>query len=100
MSATQAGCRGCPFINYANAFPDPSDPGHRVVEANKRERRRRLTTIAEAETSCGRPFASCRRRLYGQPYPCRPEGPGCGAHGGSKSDGRRAYAKLYAGLDL
>jgi hypothetical protein len=44
---TQAGYRGCPFI-YANAFPDPSHPGHRVVEANKREWRRRLTTIAEA----------------------------------------------------
>jgi len=45
---TQAGYRGCPFINYANEFPDPSHPGHRVVEANKREWRRRLTEIAEA----------------------------------------------------
>lgn len=45
---TQAGYRGCPFINYANEFPDPSHPGHRVVEANKREWRRRLTAIAEA----------------------------------------------------
>jgi AcrR family transcriptional regulator len=44
---TQANYRGCPFINYANEFPDPSHPGHRVVEANKREWRRRLTTIAE-----------------------------------------------------
>ena len=45
---TQAGYRGCPFINYANEFPDPAHPGHRVVEANKREWRRRLTAIAEA----------------------------------------------------
>ncbi len=45
---TQTGYRGCPFINYANEFPDPSHPGHRVVEANKREWRRRLTAIAEA----------------------------------------------------
>jgi hypothetical protein len=45
---TQAGYRGCPFINYANEFPDPSHPGHRVVEANKCEWRRRLTEIAEA----------------------------------------------------
>ncbi len=44
---TQAGYRGCPFINYANEYPDPSHPGHRVVEANKREWRRRLTAIAE-----------------------------------------------------
>lgn len=44
---TQAGYRGCPFINYANEFPDPSHPGHRVVEANKGEWRRRLTAIAE-----------------------------------------------------
>ncbi|HLZ03765.1 MAG TPA: TetR/AcrR family transcriptional regulator [Bradyrhizobium sp.] len=45
---TQAGYRGCPFINYANEFADPSHPGHRVVEANRREWRRRLTAIAEA----------------------------------------------------
>jgi AcrR family transcriptional regulator len=45
---TQAGYRGCPFINYANEFPDPSHPGRRVVEANKREWRRRLTVITEA----------------------------------------------------
>jgi AcrR family transcriptional regulator len=44
----QAGHRGCPFINYANEFPDPSHPGHRVAQANKRELRRHLTTIAEA----------------------------------------------------
>ena len=45
---TQAGYRGCPFINYAVEFPEASHPGHRVVEANKREWRRRFTAIAEA----------------------------------------------------
>jgi AcrR family transcriptional regulator len=45
---TQPGYRGCPFINYAAEFPEPSHPGHRVVEANKREWRRRLAHIAEA----------------------------------------------------
>jgi len=45
---TQPGYRGCPFINYCAEFPDASHPGHRVVEANKREMRRRLLDIAAA----------------------------------------------------
>jgi len=45
---TRPGYRGCPFINYAAEFPQPSHPGHRIVEANKREWRRRLAHIAEA----------------------------------------------------
>ena len=45
---TQPGYRGCPFLNYAVEFPERSHPGHRVVEANKREWRRRLAAIAEA----------------------------------------------------
>ena len=45
---TQPGYRGCPFINYAAEFPEPAHAGHRVVEANKREWRRRLSHIAEA----------------------------------------------------
>jgi AcrR family transcriptional regulator len=45
---TQAGYRGCPFINYANEFPESSHPGHRVVQANKSEWRQRLTAIAVA----------------------------------------------------
>jgi AcrR family transcriptional regulator len=44
---TQPGYRGCPFINYCAEFPDASHPGHRVVEANKREMRRRLLGMAE-----------------------------------------------------
>jgi AcrR family transcriptional regulator len=45
---TQPGYRGCPFINYCAEFPDASHPGHRVVEANKREMRRRFVAITEA----------------------------------------------------
>ena len=45
---TQAGYRGCPFINYCAEFPEASHPGRRVAEANKREWRRRLVAIAEA----------------------------------------------------
>jgi AcrR family transcriptional regulator len=40
------GYRGCPFINYCAEFPERSHPGHRVVDANKREMRRRLRRIA------------------------------------------------------
>jgi AcrR family transcriptional regulator len=46
--ATMSGYRGCPFINYAAEFPDPSHPGHRVVDANKREMRRRLVGLSKA----------------------------------------------------
>ncbi len=46
--AAMPGYRGCPFINYAGEFPDPSHPGHRVVEANKGEMRERLARLTEA----------------------------------------------------
>jgi AcrR family transcriptional regulator len=46
--ATTPGYRGCPFINYAAEFPDADHPGHRPVDANKREMRRRLIGLAEA----------------------------------------------------
>lgn len=45
---TQPGYRGCPFINFCAEFPDRSHPGHRVVEANKREMRLRFLRIVEA----------------------------------------------------
>jgi AcrR family transcriptional regulator len=44
---TRPGYRGCPFINYAAEFPERSHPGHRVVEINKREWRRRLARIGK-----------------------------------------------------
>jgi AcrR family transcriptional regulator len=46
--ATTQGYRGCPFINFAAEFPERSHPGHRVVNANKREMRRRLTSLINA----------------------------------------------------
>jgi AcrR family transcriptional regulator len=45
---TTPGYRGCPFINYAAEFPDPSHPGHRVAAANKTEMRQRLVALIEA----------------------------------------------------
>ncbi len=45
---TQPGYRGCPFINYCAEFAEPSHPGHRVAQANRREWRNRLVRIAEA----------------------------------------------------
>jgi AcrR family transcriptional regulator len=46
--ATMSGYRGCPFINYASEFPDPSHPGHRIVDKNKREMRQRLVDLSKA----------------------------------------------------
>ncbi len=45
---TQPGYRGCPFINYCAEFPEAAHAGHRVVDANKREWRRRLLRLAKA----------------------------------------------------
>jgi hypothetical protein len=45
---TTPGYRGCPFINFAAEFPDPSHPGHRVATANKKEMKRRLMGLIEA----------------------------------------------------
>ncbi len=44
---TTPGYRGCPFINYASEFPDASHPGHRIVDQNKREMRRRLVGLTK-----------------------------------------------------
>ncbi len=44
---TTPGYRGCPFINYASEFPDASHPGHRIVDQNKREMRRRLVNLTK-----------------------------------------------------
>lgn len=44
---TEAGYRGCPFINYCAEFPERAHPGRKVAEANKREWRRRLLALAE-----------------------------------------------------
>jgi AcrR family transcriptional regulator len=46
--ATTPGYRGCPFINYASEFPDAAHPGHRIVDENKREMRRRLLDLTKA----------------------------------------------------
>jgi AcrR family transcriptional regulator len=48
VRATTPGYRGCPFINYAAEFPNADHPGHRLVDANKREMLRRLVGLADA----------------------------------------------------
>jgi len=40
--------RGCPFTNAATEFPEPDHPARKVAEANKRELRRRLASLARA----------------------------------------------------
>lgn len=46
--AATPGYRGCPFINYASEFPEATHPGHRIVDQNKREMRRRLVGLSKA----------------------------------------------------
>ena len=97
---TQAGYRGCPFINYAVEFPEASHPGHRVVEANKREWRRRFTAISEA-LGAPKPKLLADSLLllvegaYAvEPDPWRSEGSGRGDIGRGQGDGRRADAGI------
>jgi AcrR family transcriptional regulator len=45
---TGPGYGGCPFVNFCAEFREPSHPGRRVAEANKREMRRRFVQIAAA----------------------------------------------------
>jgi AcrR family transcriptional regulator len=45
---TEPGYRGCPFINCAVEFPEPSHSGRRLAEKTKRELRLRLVRMASA----------------------------------------------------
>jgi AcrR family transcriptional regulator len=45
---TRPNWRGCPFTNAATEFPEADNPARKIAEANKRELRRRLRTLAEA----------------------------------------------------
>jgi AcrR family transcriptional regulator len=45
---TEAGYRGCTFINYAAEYPEISHPGRRVMNDNKSKMRQRLVTICKA----------------------------------------------------
>jgi AcrR family transcriptional regulator len=45
---TRPGYRGCPFINFASEFPEAAHAGHRIVDENKREMRRRLVNMTKA----------------------------------------------------
>lgn len=42
-----ANYRGCPFVNTAVEFPDPTHPGRAIALAHRRELRRRLRQLCE-----------------------------------------------------
>lgn len=54
--ASREGYRGCPFVNVAAEFPDPSHPARQIVARNKAqliERLTALTTAAGADDPAG-----------------------------------------------
>jgi AcrR family transcriptional regulator len=46
VRASQPGYRGCPFVNIAVEFPDPSHPARRLVAQNKTQLMQRLLELA------------------------------------------------------
>ena len=46
--ASREGYRGCPFVNVAAEFPDPTHPARQIVARNKAELVERLTELATA----------------------------------------------------
>ena len=77
---TQAGYRGCPFINYSVEFPDPAHPVHRIAREHKEMIRsyiRGLLSRGNAQTAL--PLseqlyllfegAITASQLHGEPWP-------------------------------
>lgn len=46
--ASREGYRGCPFVNVAAEFPDPSHPARQIVARNKAQLIERLTALTTA----------------------------------------------------
>jgi len=46
--ASREGYRGCPFVNVAAEFPDPSHPARQIVARNKAQLMERLTALTTA----------------------------------------------------
>jgi len=46
VRASQPGYRGCPFVNIAVEFPDPTHPARRLVAQNKTQLMQRLLELA------------------------------------------------------
>lgn len=78
--ASREGYRGCPFVNVAAEFPDPTHPAREIVARNKAqlvERLTELTTAAGADDPAG--LADALALLIEGVYAASQTfGPGCG----------------------
>ncbi|RDU95456.1 TetR/AcrR family transcriptional regulator [Trinickia dinghuensis] len=78
--ASREGYRGCPFVNVAAEFPDPTHPAREIVARNKAELSERLTeltTAAGADDPAG--LADALALLIEGIYAASQTfGPGCG----------------------
>ncbi|HVW52628.1 MAG TPA: TetR/AcrR family transcriptional regulator [Trinickia sp.] len=78
--ASREGYRGCPFVNVAAEFPDPSHPARQIVARNKAqliERLRGLTSAAGADDPAA--LADALALLIEGVYAAsQTYGPGCG----------------------
>ncbi len=78
--ASREGYRGCPFVNVAAEFPDPTHPARRIVARNKAqlvERLTELTAAAGADDPAG--LADALALLIEGVYAASQTfGPGCG----------------------
>jgi AcrR family transcriptional regulator len=78
--ASREGYRGCPFVNVAAEFPDPSHPARQIVARNKAQligRLTELTTAAGADDPAG--LADALALLIEGIYAASQTfGPGCG----------------------
>ncbi|MEM5330222.1 TetR/AcrR family transcriptional regulator [Paraburkholderia sp. JHI2823] len=79
--ASAPGYRGCPFVNVATEFPDPSHPARRSVDSNKSRLMARLASLAKGAgakdpAALAEELALLVEGIYAasQTY-----GPGCGA---------------------
>ena len=79
--ASAPGYRGCPFVNVATEFPDPSHPARRSVDSNKSRLMARLASLAK-EAGAKDPAALAEELallVEGIYAASQTYGPGCGA---------------------
>jgi len=79
--ASAPGYRGCPFVNVATEFPDPSHRARQSVDSNKRRLMARLTSLAQ-EAGAKDPVALAEELallVEGIYAASQTYGPGCGA---------------------
>ena len=78
--ASREGYRGCPFVNVAAEFPDPSHPARQIVARNKAQLIERLTALTTA-AGADDPVAladALALLLEGVYAASQTYGPGCG----------------------